>query len=139
MAPLTYVIQDCNLPAVEASAKVYRSNKEKEVACCPHFLMLNSQGATSKDLNSKDRIQAHWFVADNKHVWEIWTLEKYINKHVEYYNILNALLRQSLLICTAVPEARMEVVVKLMMVLWFLNGTNSTGGNRGHPALQKRS
>jgi hypothetical protein len=104
-------------------------------------------------MNSRDLTQAHWFVADNKRVWEIlykifnntpsyeymksaikgkdgrkayqalkehylganntnllatkyekeigdlsytgdkrcWTLEKYINKHVEYYNILNGL------------------------------------------------
>ena len=151
MVPLTYVVRDCNLPA--ATTKSYKSDEEKEVARCPHFLMPNRQGATSKDMDSKDRIQAHWFVADNKRVWEIlykifnntpsyeymkvaskgkdgrrayqalkehylganntnllaakyekeigdlsytgdkrrWSLEKYINKHVEYYNILNGL------------------------------------------------
>jgi hypothetical protein len=71
MVPLTtYVIRDCNLPA-NAATKLYKSDKEKEVARCPHYLMSNRQGATSKDLNSKDRIQAHWHVTDNKHVWEI--------------------------------------------------------------------
>jgi hypothetical protein len=152
MVPLTYVVRDCNLPA-EAANKLYKSDEEKEVARCPHFLMPNRQGATSKDLNSKDRTHTHWYVADNKRVWEIlykifnnmpsyeymksgskgkdgrkayqalkehylganntnllaakyekeigdlsytgdkhrWTLEKYINKHVEYYNILNGL------------------------------------------------
>jgi hypothetical protein len=152
MVPLTYVIRDCNLPS-DTATKLYKSDKEKEVARCPHFLMPNHQGATLKDLNSKDRTQAHWFVTDNKRVWEIlykifnntpsyeymrsaskgkdgrkayqalkehylganntnllaakyekeigdlsytgdkrpWTLEKYINKHVEYYNILNGL------------------------------------------------
>jgi hypothetical protein len=59
MVPLTYVIRECNLPATDASLKSYKSDEEKEVARCPHFLMPNRQGATSKDIQSKDRIQAH--------------------------------------------------------------------------------
>jgi hypothetical protein len=58
MVPVTYVIWDCNLPS-DTATKSYKSDEEKEVARCPHFLMPNHQGTTSKDLNSKDRTQAH--------------------------------------------------------------------------------
>jgi hypothetical protein len=54
--------------AADTPTKSYKSDKEKEMARCPHYLMPNHQGATSKDLNSKDSIQAHWYVADNKSV-----------------------------------------------------------------------
>jgi hypothetical protein len=79
--PLTYVVRDCNLPA-DAASKSYKSDEEKEVARCPHYLIPNHQGMTSKDLNSKNRIQAHWYVADNKRVWEI--LYKIFNNTPSY-------------------------------------------------------
>jgi hypothetical protein len=89
MVPLAYVIRDSYyLPS--NITKPYKSDEEKEVACCPHFLMPNHQGATGKDTSNKDHCLDHWFVADNKHVWEIVLYKIFNNMPSSYENMKSA-------------------------------------------------